>query len=173
MPMTRHELRRHIRAAVANPCLLLALWMLSRATPVFAASGSVFTARPDDASAVYLSAPDFNVRADGLADDTAAVQAAIDKAGAAPTGGIVFVPAGRYRLTRTLYVWRAVRLIGYGTTRPAFVLADNTPGYQQGIGLMVMFTHATPGHPSLPPGSTRVAFPPPGMVPPREDIPDA
>jgi len=27
-----------------------------------------------------------------------------------------------------------VRLIGVGETRPVFVLAENTPGYQHGIG---------------------------------------
>ena len=43
--------------------------------------------------------------------------------GRAGNGGIVFVPSGRYRLTRTIYVWRGVRVIGYGATRPVFVLA--------------------------------------------------
>ena len=113
------------------------------------------------------------MRGDGLADDTAALQAAVDKAASTPDGGILFVPSGRYRLTRTIYVWRGVRLIGYGATRPVFVLGDKTPGYQQGIGLMVMFTHASPGSASRAPGSTKLPFPPPGMVPPRDDIPDA
>jgi hypothetical protein len=73
---------------------------------------------------------------------------------------------------KLLYVWRAVRLIGVGPTRPVFLLADNSPGYQRGIGLMVMFTHATLSGPRPPP-SYKVPFPPPGMVPPRDDIPDA
>jgi uncharacterized glyoxalase superfamily protein PhnB len=54
--------------------------------------------------------------------------------------------------------------IGVGATRPVFVLADNTPGYQHGIGLMVMFTHASLSGPPPPVGS-KVPFPPPGMVP--------
>ena len=49
---------------------------------------------------------------------------------------------GRYRLTRTIYVWPGVRVIGYGATRPVFVLAANTPGFQKGVGVMVMFTGA-------------------------------
>ena len=150
---------------------LLLVLMLGMSSPSFAAS--VFTVRPDDPAAVYLTSPDFAVRGDGLADDTAALQAAVDKAAATPDGGILFVPSGRYRLTRTIYVWRGVRVIGYGATRPVFALADDTPGYQHGIGLMVMFTHASPGSPSRPPGSTKVPFPPPGMVPPRDDVPDA
>lgn len=143
---------------------------LAVSSPVFAAS--VFTARPDDPGAVYLTAQDFGVRGDGTTDDSAAVQAAIDKAGASFNGGIVFVPSGRYRLTRTIYVWRGVRVMGYGVTRPAFVLADNTPGYQKGIGLMVMFSAGRPGA-TGPFGGGRVPFPPPGTVPSNDKIADA
>ena len=157
-----------------KPHRLLAV-LLSSAVSSRALASSVFTLRPDDPSAVSVTAPGFPVRGDGTSDDTEAVQAALDKAVAATNGngGVVFLPSGRYRLTRTLYVWRGVRVIGFGAKRPVFVLADDTPGYQKGIGLMVMFTHAPrPGAP--PPGDNRrVPFPPPGMVPPREDIPDA
>ena len=92
----------------------------------------------------HVTAQDFGVRGDGTSDDSGGIQAAIDKATTTPNGGIVFVPSGRYRLTRTIYVWRGVRVIGYGATRPVFVLADNTPGFQKGIGLMVMFTARRP-----------------------------
>jgi sugar lactone lactonase YvrE len=137
-----------------------------------AASTSVFTTRLDDPAAVYLDAPQFGAKGDGAADDSAAIQSAVDKAAQTVSGGVLFVPSGRYRLTRTIYIWRGVRVIGYGATRPVFLLADNTPGYQKGIGLMVMFTHARPGA-MLPPGATRVPFPPPGTVPPNDNIPDA
>ncbi len=150
--------------------LWLALLATGVASPVGAAS--VYPTRPEDPGAVYLTAQEFGVRGDGTTDDSAAVQAAIDTAaGNGVGGGIVFVPAGRYRLTRTIYVWRAVRVIGYGPTRPVFVLADGTPGYQKGIGLMVMFTHAS--SPEAVTKGGRVPFPPPGTVPPREDVPDA
>lgn len=151
---------------------LIAAILIGISTRAFAVS--VFTGRPDDPAAVYLTAQEFGVRSDGTTDDSAAIQAAIDKATATPTGGIVFVPAGRYRLTRTIYVWRGVRVIGYGATRPVFVLAANTPGFQKGIGLMVMFTSAAGRPGSGPPsGSTRVPFPPPGSVPANDTIPDA
>ena len=152
--------------------LVLAVLLGGVALPAGAAS--VYTTRSDDPAAVTLTAQEFGARGDGIADDSAAVQAAIDKAaGSGFGGGIVLVPSGRYRLTRTIYVWRAVRVIGYGPTRPVFVLADNTPGYQKGIGLMVMFTHA--GRPGDGPSQRggRVPFPPPGTVPPNDDIPDA
>jgi len=48
-------------------------------------------------------------------------QAAIDKAAGAGREGIVFVPIARYTLTRTIYLWPSVRLVGYGATRPVFV----------------------------------------------------
>ena len=82
--------------------------LLGGSFPALAAS--VFTTRPDDPGAIYLTAPDFGVRGDGTSDDSAAIQAAIDKADDSCNGGIVFVPAGRYRLTRTIYVWRGVRV---------------------------------------------------------------
>src|SRR5262249_2352414 len=94
----------------------------------------------DDPKAVYLTKPQFPVKADGSSDDSAAIQAAIDRVVSQYGEGIVFVPEGRYRISRTIYVWPGVRVIGYGANRPAFVLADNTPGYQQGIGYMFFFT---------------------------------
>ena len=89
---------------------------------------------------------------DGKSDDSAALQAAIDKAAATRLGGTVFIPAGRYRLTRTVFVWDAVRLIGYGATRPVFVLADNTPGFQKGVADMVLFSNDGPS--ALKPGAS-------------------
>ena len=52
--------------------------LLGGSSPALAAS--VFTTRPDDPAAIYLTAPDFGVRGDGTSDDSAAIQAAIDKA---------------------------------------------------------------------------------------------
>jgi sugar lactone lactonase YvrE len=134
--------------------------------PAFAASASVITTRPDDPKAVYLDAPAAS------ADSSAALQAAIDKAEGSAREGIVFVPAGQYTLTRTIYVWPGVRLIGYGVTRPVFVLPPNTPGFQQGMGVMVMFTGLGPNAPT---GSAAgpIPFPPPGTVPPNSNVADA
>ena len=38
-----------------------------------------------------------------------------------------------------------MRIFGFGATRPVFVLAPDTPGFQKGVGVMVMFTGARPG----------------------------
>jgi len=149
--------------------LLSAALLLGFSSPVFATS--VFTTRLDDPRAVYLTAQEFSAQGDGKADDSAAIQAAVDKAESSAREGIVFVPSGRYRLTRTVYIWPGVRVIGYGASRPVFLLADNTPGFQEGVGVMVMFTGARPGN--MPSAGSRVPFPPPGSVPANDAIADA
>jgi sugar lactone lactonase YvrE len=149
--------------------LLTIALLLGVSFSAFAAS--VYSSRLDDPQAVYLTSQEFGAKADGIADDSAAIQAAIDKSSSNSRESIVFVPSGRYRLTRTVYVWPGVRIFGYGETRPVFMLADNSPGFQKGIGLMVIFTGARPG--SGPRTGGRVSFPPPGSVPANNAIADA
>lgn len=65
---------------------------------------------------------DLNVRdagalGDGAADDTAAFQQALDEAGTAG-GGVVHVPAGKYRINGTLVIPRAVTLKGIFNAPP-------------------------------------------------------
>lgn len=93
---------------------------------------SVFPMRPDDLHAVYLERGTFGAIADGNADDTIAIQAAIDHVQETTGEGVVFVAEGRYRLSRTIHLWSGIRLIGYGAHRPVFVLGASTPGFQEG-----------------------------------------
>nr|WP_260611427.1 glycosyl hydrolase family 28-related protein [Streptomyces sp. WAC04770] len=113
--------------------------------------GSVYTSRPTDPTAVILGSQSFQAHADGTGDDTAALQAAVDEAsrrgianklgdilGGArgfphgDGGGIVLVPSGTYRLSAPIQVHDSVRIIGYGPSRPVFVLGPSTPGYSSG-----------------------------------------
>jgi hypothetical protein len=110
--------------------LLVTLLLFVTAPALFAQS--VFTQRPADPYAAYLERGAYGAAADGVADDTPAIQAAIDHAAGTTGGGIVFVAEGRYRITRTVHLWSGIRLIGYGAHRPVFVLGANTPGYQEG-----------------------------------------
>ncbi len=128
-------------------------------------AASVITTRLEDPKAIYVDTPARN------ADSSAALQAAIDKASGNGREGIVFVPTGRYNITRTICLWPGVRLIGYGSTRPMFVLPPNTRGFQKGMGVMVMFTGLTPHE--RPQAGDRIAFPPPGSVPPNTNVADA
>ncbi|WP_239930428.1 glycosyl hydrolase family 28-related protein [Streptomyces sp. COG20] len=113
--------------------------------------GSVYTSRPTDPTAVLLGSQSFQAHADGTGDDTAVLQAAVDEAsrrgianklgdilGGArgfphgDGGGIVLVPSGTYRLSAPIQVHDSVRIIGYGPSRPVFVLGPSTPGYSSG-----------------------------------------
>lgn len=106
-----------------------------------ASAQSVYPIRPDDPHAVYLTRHDFGAQGDGESDDSDALQHAIDRVQETTHHGIVFVPDGRYRLTRTIHVWAGIRLIGCGARRPVFLLAPNTPGFQEGPGRsMLWFT---------------------------------
>jgi Pectate lyase superfamily protein/SMP-30/Gluconolactonase/LRE-like region len=149
---------------------VLAVLLLCRAC----VAASVYPDRLDDPAAVYLTAGEFGVHGDGVEDDSAAVQAAIDKLQTSKGEGIVFIPQGRYRLSRTIYLWPGVRVIGYGKERPVFVLGANTPGYQDGIAYMFFFAGARPRAAG---SGTRSGFhfppTPRGVAPPSRSVPDA
>lgn len=110
------------------------LFIALAAAPI--AAQSVFPTRPDDPHAVYLGPGSFGAVADGKADDTAAIQAAIDRVQETTGSGVVFVAEGTYRITHTVYLWAGIRLIGYGAHRPLFLLGPHTPGYQEGHGFL-------------------------------------
>jgi sugar lactone lactonase YvrE len=108
-------------------------------TPGLAGGASFYTSRPDDPAAIYLTPENFPVQGDGIGDDSSAMQQAIDKVASSTGAGVLFIPAGKYRLTKTIYVWPGVRLIGYGKTRPVFTLGENTPGFQEGAEKYMVF----------------------------------
>jgi len=113
-------------------------------------ASSYYPAPIDDTKAVYLTSKEFFVQGDGVADDSDAIQKAIDKVQDTTNQGILFIPAGHYRLTKTIYVWPGVRLIGFGAARPVFVLAANTPGFQQDPAYMIFFAGFRPGSAHAP-----------------------
>ncbi|HEX6559599.1 MAG TPA: glycosyl hydrolase family 28-related protein, partial [Longimicrobiales bacterium] len=107
-------------------------------------AGSFYPVRPDDPRAVVFDSA-FGAHADGAADDSDALQRAIDRVQETTGSGVLLIPEGRYRLGKTVYVWQGIRLLGYGATRPVFVLARNTPGFQEGTGrYMVHFADNRP-----------------------------
>ncbi len=116
--------------------ILLSL-MLAASYPVLAhaAANSALPFAPDDPAAITVKGV-----GDGEADDTDAIQKAIDAARDKTGHGLVFLPSGRYRLSRSILVPPGVRIFGVGKTRPTFVLGANTPGFQDGVGTMVVFT---------------------------------
>ena len=134
------------------------------AIPRFASS-SYYPARLDDAKAVYLTHDRFPVYADGLAGASDVIQQAINKVQETTNQGILFIPAGRYRLSKTISVWPGIRLIGFGATRPVFVLGAHAPAFQQGPAYMIFFAGFRPGSVSTSNGTGRW-FPPADATPP-------
>ncbi len=137
---------------------LLAAAILSSAAPFPLSANSYYTARLDDPKAIYLTQDNFPVKGDGAADDSAGLQQAINTVRESTNQGILFVPAGRYRLTRTIYIWPGIRLIGFGTVRPTFVLVANTPGFQQGPAYMFFFAGGRPRTNAPPPDANPGTF---------------
>jgi len=85
---------------------------LTRRRLVAAAGGAALAAEPGPASAgPTLVASQFGAVGDGSADDTGAIQAALDAAfGAAP--GTLLIPPGTYRITRTIRVLMSAGMRG-------------------------------------------------------------
>ena len=91
---------------------------------------SIFLTKPNDPIAAVFTPEAFGACPDGIGDNTAALQKAIDEVVEKHYHGIIYVPEGTYRFSDTVQLWRGVRLIGYGAKRPVFILADNAPGYE-------------------------------------------
>ena len=77
----------------------IAAAILIASTVPASASRSVYEQAPDEPAAVTVAG-----KRDGRADDSAALQKAIDDAAAKGGGGIVFIPSGTYRISRTIFL---------------------------------------------------------------------
>lgn len=108
-------------------------------SPGLSSGASFYRSRLNDPVAIYLTPENFPVHGDGIGDDSLALQQAIDKVASSIGAGVLFIPEGTYRLTKTIYVWSGVRLIGYGDKRPVFTLGENTPGFQEGTEKYMLF----------------------------------
>ncbi len=136
--------------------------VLLPATAGAATGRSTLATKPDDPRAATVAGV-----GDGRADDTAAIQRAIDASRGVGGNGIVFLPAGRYRVTRSILVPPGVRIFGFGATRPVLMLADDTPGFRTGVATLIVFT----GGDQYQVG--KVPVPIPTLVPPNDNVRDA
>ena len=112
---------------------ILAAAVLPATAKDFYSPESVYRQCPEDTLAVLFSPDNFNIKADGSVDVTAELQKAIDQIKSTRSYGIVLIPEGRYRISRTVYIPASVRLIGFGAKRPVFFLPKKTPGYQEPV----------------------------------------
>ena len=108
------------------------LWLLPLAS--FSAYDSSWygsTARPPSSTA-FRSVSDFGAIGDGVADDSAAIQAAMNAArGAAgpKAPAIVYLPPGDYLVSQTIIMWAFTTLRGCSTSRPTIRLAPGAAGF--------------------------------------------
>ncbi|MCJ7449342.1 MAG: SMP-30/gluconolactonase/LRE family protein [Bacteroidales bacterium] len=115
---------------------ILLTWLLLFSVGILAAqtgkvkSESVYTQKPNDTEAFYFTPENFNIKADGKMDVSDALQTAINKVKTEKNFGILFIPEGKYLISKTIYIPGSIRLIGYGKIRPEIILAKNSPGYQ-------------------------------------------
>ena len=92
----------------------------------FTQSGTLFTRTVEDKLKDTVSVKDFGARGDGIFDDTAAIQAAID------SGKAAFVPKGTYKITATLNLLNGYKALVGDDALP--VLVKTTPGPAIKIG---------------------------------------
>ena len=135
--------------------VIFSIALAGTAGSAIAASTSVYLEQPSEPHAIVVKGV-----GDGQADDSTAIQQAIDAAAMTNgvKGGIVFLPSGRYRVSRTILLRSGVRLFGVGKTRPVILLGDNTAGFSDGIAAIVSFTgddQYGAGKPPIPPPTTR------------------
>ncbi|MDE1161351.1 MAG: glycosyl hydrolase family 28-related protein [Acidobacteriaceae bacterium] len=125
---------------VGTLCLLLVCVFAARAEATLqqALDASTFPLRPQDPAAATFTGRSGE-------DVSAELQATIDKLQETRHQGVIFIPEGRYRLTRTIYVWTGIRLIGFGAKRPVFLLPDNTSGFSGDTPVALFhFAHQRP-----------------------------
>ena len=109
-------------------------------SPLTMKSQSVYTQMPHDPEALYFTSENFNIAPDGKHDVSEALQFAINKLKKEKNFGILFIPEGKYLISKTIYVPKAIRIIGYGENRPEFILGKKSAGYQDENNFMFWFT---------------------------------
>lgn len=93
--------------------------------------GSIYTQQPNDPEAFYFTPENYPVIPNGKTDISDVLQDAINQVKKEKNFGILFIPEGKYLISKTIYIPGAIRLIGYGNDRPEFILGANSPGYQE------------------------------------------
>ena len=103
--------------------LLIVCWIIGNMPSGWAAEGgSAYTQRPDDPEAFYFTPENYGFKADGKSDVTDALQEAINQVKREKNFGILFLPEGNYRISKTIY------------------LGADTPGFQTTQNYMIWFT---------------------------------
>ena len=111
-------------------CVFVAITFV-KADPI--KSKSFYKQKLDDPNATYFTPANFKITADGKTDVSDELQAAINGVKTKNNFGVLFIPEGKYLISKTIYIPNSIRLIGYGNNRPLFILAKNSPGFQEPV----------------------------------------
>lgn len=111
---------------------------------------SVYKQKFDDELGLFFTKEEFPALAEAVDDVSAILQEAIDRLVAEQSYGILYIPEGEYPIKSTILIPPSVRLIGYGKTRPVFVLPKNTEGFnglevEEGHPAAKLFMSGYPG----------------------------
>ncbi|MBR6813241.1 MAG: SMP-30/gluconolactonase/LRE family protein [Tidjanibacter sp.] len=112
--------------------LSLMLLCLMFAIGASAQGESAYKQKFADPNAEFFTPENYGIKADGKMDVSDQLQAAINKVKTDKNFGTLYIPEGKYLISKTIYVPGAVRLIGYGEKRPEIILAKNTFVDQEG-----------------------------------------
>jgi hypothetical protein len=110
-------------------CLILLTVFVFQIKAADKKSESIYTQKFNDPEAFYFTPENYNIKADGKTDVSEALQIAINQVKTEKNFGILFIPEGKYKISKTIYIPPAVRLIGYGQNRPEIILGANSPGF--------------------------------------------
>ncbi len=120
-------------------------------TSTYLKSKSFYTKKLIDSDAVYFTSENFKIQADGSMDVSDVLQQALYDLKVTHNFGILFLPEGKYLISKTIYVPQAIRIIGYGANRPLIILKKNAPGFQHADSTdkgkakyMFWFIHSVP-----------------------------
>lgn len=151
-------MKRIISFILASLILSAIPAQLMAAKAKIAPSLSVYTQKPSDAQAHFFNPADYGVKTDGKSDVTEALQEAIFKVKREQNFGILFLPEGTYRISKTIQLPNNIRLIGYGKKRPVIYLAPNTPGFDEEQNYMLWFTGGIAPEGQTPPDANAGTF---------------
>lgn len=113
--------------------LILTLFILFIIQGYSLPAQSVYNSLPADKEAVYFTGDRYRFSNDGKTDVSDSLQSAINRLKREKNFGIVFIPEGQYLISKTIYIPKAIRIIGCGKQRPVFILAPKTPGFQEEV----------------------------------------
>lgn len=65
---------------------------------------SIYPQKPNDPEAFYFTPENYSIKADGKTDVSDALQAAINQVKKERNFGILFIPEGKYKISKTIYI---------------------------------------------------------------------